>query len=149
MLRHVLVLQNVLSHMATRLGSADERMKITEVTSPLPLSARPELVALARQFVLRKWRERAQERGHPEPPGDLSSACKFASLSHKGFSAVNYAGIGITNISCCRTVSESTSLSRHKISSLSRPQAAIPTGMTAGFGIIVSIGSRWRPANRA
>jgi hypothetical protein len=54
-------------------------MKIVEVMSPLPLPATPELVARAQQFILRKWRERAQERQVSEPT-DLSSACKFASL---------------------------------------------------------------------
>ena len=33
----------------------------------------------AKRFVLRKWRERSEERGYPRP-NDLSGACKFASL---------------------------------------------------------------------
>lgn len=38
-----------------------------------------ENLARAQEFVLKKWRERATERGYPEPD-DLSSSCKFTSL---------------------------------------------------------------------
>jgi len=43
------------------------------------INSTPENIAAAKIFVLRKWRERAIERGHDEP-ADLSSACKFSSL---------------------------------------------------------------------
>lgn len=43
------------------------------------LPATPENIERAKEFVLRKWRERAAERGHPEPE-DLSSSCKFTSM---------------------------------------------------------------------
>jgi|PlaIllAssembly_1097288.scaffolds.fasta_scaffold1327671_1 hypothetical protein len=39
----------------------------------------PENIALAKQFVFEKWKERAKEYGHEEP-ADLQSACKFASI---------------------------------------------------------------------
>lgn len=47
--------------------------------SQSPLSATPENIARARQFIFEKWKERALERGEPEPR-DLSRACKFAAL---------------------------------------------------------------------
>jgi hypothetical protein len=47
------------------------------VTAQLP--ATPETVAQAKAFLLRKWRERAMERGDSEPV-DLSRACKFVSM---------------------------------------------------------------------
>ena len=43
------------------------------------LEATPENIERAKEFVLRKWRERATERGYPEPE-DLSSSCKFTSM---------------------------------------------------------------------
>lgn len=43
------------------------------------LEATPENIERAKEFVLKKWRERAAERGYPEPE-DLSSSCKFSSL---------------------------------------------------------------------
>lgn len=39
----------------------------------------PANLARAKQFVLERWRERAEELEHPVPT-DLSGACKFASL---------------------------------------------------------------------
>lgn len=38
-----------------------------------------DLADRAREFVLRKWRERAEERGL-SMPDDLSGSCKFSSL---------------------------------------------------------------------
>lgn len=43
------------------------------------LPATPENIALAKEFVMQKWRERAVERGLPEP-ADLTNSCKFSSL---------------------------------------------------------------------
>lgn len=43
------------------------------------LPATPENIELAREFVFRKWKERATEFGKPEP-ADLSYACKFSSM---------------------------------------------------------------------
>ena len=51
----------------------------TSRSNPDILPTTPENIAAAKIFVLRKWRERAIERGHDEP-ADLSSACKFSSL---------------------------------------------------------------------
>ncbi len=48
-------------------------------TPPGKLPATPENLERAKEFVLKKWRERAAERGLPEPE-DLSSSCKFSSL---------------------------------------------------------------------
>ncbi|WP_411839688.1 hypothetical protein [Paracoccus sp. ME4] len=45
----------------------------------LPMNLNPELADRAREFVLRKWRERAAERNLPAPE-DLSGSCKFSSL---------------------------------------------------------------------
>jgi hypothetical protein len=45
----------------------------------LPIPATDETVALARDFVMRMWQERAAERGL-EIPMDLSRSCKFSSL---------------------------------------------------------------------
>lgn len=50
-----------------------------ESTPPTAFPATPENISAAKGFVLRKWRERAIERGREEP-ADLSSACKFGSL---------------------------------------------------------------------
>lgn len=50
---------------------------IAETTSTLP--ATPEMIAQAKVFVLRKWLERAQERGS-SLPADLSGSCKFSSM---------------------------------------------------------------------
>ncbi len=46
------------------------------------LPATPENIAAAKAFVLKKWQERAIERGGPNAtlPDDLSSSCKFSSL---------------------------------------------------------------------
>lgn len=44
-----------------------------------PLRPDPDVADLAREFVLRKWRERAAERGL-SVPRDLSGSCKFSSL---------------------------------------------------------------------
>lgn len=52
--------------------------EITESRSTF-LDATPENVERARDFVLKKWKERAVELGRPEP-SDLSSSCKFSSL---------------------------------------------------------------------
>lgn len=43
------------------------------------LPATPENIERAKAFVFEKWKERAAERGKPEP-ADLSYACKFSSL---------------------------------------------------------------------
>ncbi len=43
------------------------------------LPATPENIERAKAFVFEKWKERAAERGQPEP-ADLSYACKFSSL---------------------------------------------------------------------
>lgn len=40
--------------------------------------ATPENIALAREFVFQKWKERAAENGREEPK-DLSLSCKFTS----------------------------------------------------------------------
>lgn len=48
-------------------------------SAPAKLEATPENLQRASEFVLKKWRERAAERGYPEPE-DLSSSCKFSSL---------------------------------------------------------------------
>lgn len=48
-------------------------------TAPGKLEPTPENLERAKEFVLKKWRERAAERGYPEPE-DLSSSCKFSSL---------------------------------------------------------------------
>lgn len=47
-------------------------------SAPGWLDPSPEHLAAARAFLLDKWRERARERGRPEPI-DLTDACKFAS----------------------------------------------------------------------
>ena len=44
-----------------------------------PIPATPENILKAKEFVFRKWKERATERGLPTPQ-DLSSSCKFGSL---------------------------------------------------------------------
>lgn len=44
-----------------------------------PLPPSPANIEQARQFVWRKWRDRAAELGRARP-ADLSGACKFASL---------------------------------------------------------------------
>ena len=44
-----------------------------------PISASETNLAMARDFVFRKWTERAAERGNPVPT-DLSGSCKFSSL---------------------------------------------------------------------
>lgn len=46
---------------------------------PEPMKATPKRVAAAKAFVLKKWQERAEERGG-EKPDDLIDACKFCSL---------------------------------------------------------------------
>ena len=43
------------------------------------IPATPENITKAKEFVFRKWQERAKELGRPEPT-DLSSSCKFGSL---------------------------------------------------------------------
>lgn len=49
------------------------------------LPATPKNIEKAKAFVLAKWKERAEERGHAEPE-DLSSSCKFSSLfAHRIF----------------------------------------------------------------
>lgn len=52
-----------------------------KIGKPLLESIRPtpELIKQARSFLIQKWKERAAERGRPEPD-DLTGACKFASL---------------------------------------------------------------------
>lgn len=50
---------------------------IESMSSKLP--ATPENLKRAQEFVLKKWRERAAERGRFEPK-DLSSSCKFSSM---------------------------------------------------------------------
>mgnify|MGYP006352167655 CR=1 FL=1 len=50
---------------------------LTELDGTLP--ATDKNVAKARAFVWKKWRERADELGRPEPK-DLTGACKFASI---------------------------------------------------------------------
>lgn len=69
-------------------------MRIDELFEPqdddqsvprLPLSPTPEMIAHAKDFCLRKWKERFHEkallaRDHPEmEPKDLSNSCKFTS----------------------------------------------------------------------
>lgn len=44
------------------------------------LSAAPQELDAAKAFVRARWRERAAERGMPDPGDDLAGACKFASL---------------------------------------------------------------------
>ena len=39
----------------------------------------PEIIRMARTFLIQKWKDRAVELGRPEPD-DLTGACKFASL---------------------------------------------------------------------
>jgi hypothetical protein len=45
----------------------------------LPIEASPANLSMARDFLLLKWNERAEERGLP-PRRDLSGSCKFSSL---------------------------------------------------------------------
>lgn len=53
--------------------------EITETAQQKRLDPTPENIELAREFVFGKWKERAIERGQPEP-SDLSYACKFSSM---------------------------------------------------------------------
>ncbi len=46
---------------------------------PARIPATPAAVAAARDFALAKWKERAAERGLPEP-SDLTDACNFTCL---------------------------------------------------------------------
>lgn len=52
---------------------------VGEGAAPKKLEASPENIERAKEFVLKKWRERAAERFYPEPE-DLSSSCKFTSM---------------------------------------------------------------------
>ena len=47
--------------------------------APGVLEPTDEALAAARAFVFERWKERAVERGAPEP-SDLSSSCKFSSM---------------------------------------------------------------------
>ncbi len=52
--------------------------QIIEAASIFPIPATPENIAKAKEFVFRKWQERAKENGYSV--NDLSSSCKFTSL---------------------------------------------------------------------
>jgi len=45
----------------------------------LPISATPDNLRLAKDFVFEKWKERSKERGD-FAPDDLSGSCKFTSM---------------------------------------------------------------------
>jgi hypothetical protein len=49
------------------------------MSSHFPIEASPENIMLAKDFVFRKWLERATEMGLQEPE-DLSGSCKFTSM---------------------------------------------------------------------
>lgn len=58
-------------------------MKLSEILfESLNISATEENVSKAKDFIFRKWKERALEYGREEP-NDLSGACKFASMFAK------------------------------------------------------------------
>lgn len=54
-------------------------MKPFRTPAGLPLPASPDVIEAARGFLLARWKERAAERGLPEPR-DLSRSCKFSAL---------------------------------------------------------------------
>lgn len=56
----------------------DDFKSLEDRIQGLPIPASPANIALARSFVLTKWRERAKEMGRPSPK-DLSDSCKFTS----------------------------------------------------------------------
>lgn len=66
-------------HVAERMASP-QAARVVEAKAVEPLlPATPENIEKAKAFVLKKWRERATERGL-RAPTDLSSSCKFSSL---------------------------------------------------------------------
>lgn len=56
----------------------DDFEALEDKINGLPIPATPGNVSLARNFVMKKWKERCAELGKPEPK-DLTDSCKFTS----------------------------------------------------------------------